>query len=304
MAGKFARITIVAVVVVAGSAAGTVGQDRSRPDSTRDADTGSSVKKVAGDQPDGMAALKNAGEAGKYLFIFFHNGKDQQTQAMRQVFDATMEKVADKAESIVVKTTDRSEKAIVGKFDAKRSPMPMVLAIAPNGAVTGGFPIKFDERLLLEAFVSPSTQQCMKALQDGKLVLLCVHSEKTRFSSEAMRAVQAVKADAKYAKATEIVTVDPTDEAEAVAMKRLQVDTETDEAITLLMAPPGTIINRIKGATNKQALIAAVQKALAGQKKPCCPGGKCAPKKKTGSKTGGKAGDKAGGRPGTSKRKP
>ncbi len=253
---------------------------------------------------NGMAALKHAADAGKYLFIFFHNGNDQQTQAMRQVFDAATEKAADKAESIVVKTTDRSEKAIVEKFDAKRAPMPLALAIAPNGAVTGGFPIKFDEGLLLGAFVSPSTEQCLKALQDGKLVLLCVQSETAKFSSEAMEAARAVKADAKYAKTTEVVTVDMTDEAEAAAMKRLQVDTESDEAITLLMAPPGTVVNRIKGGAGKQALGAAVQKALGDQKKPCCPGGKCGPKKKTGGKTGAKAGKKAGGKPGTPKRKP
>lgn len=233
---------------------------------------------------EGLAALKHAAEAGKYLFIFFHNGTDQQTAVMRDVFDATMEKVADKADFVVVNTTDRSEKAIVEKFDAKRAPMPMVLAIASNGAVTGGYPLKFDEELLLGAFVSTSTEQCMKALQDGKLVFLCAQNESTKFGREALQAVRKVKADARYAKSMEIVVVDPTEETEAKAMKRLKVDTETDEAIILLMAPPGTILNRIKGPTTDQALLMAVQKALSSKGKPCCPGGKCGPKKGAGGK--------------------
>ena len=44
-----------------------------------------------------MAAIKHAADSGKYLFVFFHKGSDSQTQAMRQVFDATMTKVSEKA---------------------------------------------------------------------------------------------------------------------------------------------------------------------------------------------------------------
>ena len=51
-----------------------------------------------------------------------------------------------------------------------RAPMPLVLAIAPNGAITGGFPTRFEEEQLLGAFATPGTQKVIKSLQEGKLV--------------------------------------------------------------------------------------------------------------------------------------
>jgi len=287
MAKKHVTITIMTVITLGIIHATVVGQERGTPRVMGETGADSSANKGPEGPAigDGMAAIKHAAEAGKYLFVFFHNGEDQQTQAMRQVFDAAMERIADKAESRVIDTTDRTEKGIVDKFDARRAPMPLVLAIAPNGAITGGFPIKFTEELLMGALVSPSTAQCMKALQDGKMVFLCVQDDATKFGKEAMQAVRAVQSDPKYAKSTEIVAVDPSDEAEAVAMKRLQVDTGSDEAITILMTPPGTVISRIEGATTKQSLVAVIQGALAKAKGGCCPGGKCGPKKAASSKS-------------------
>src|SRR5208283_2699955 len=55
-----------------------------------------------------------------------------------------------------------------------RAPMPLVLAVAPNGAVTGAIPLKLTEAQVGQAFVSPIAAQCLKAVQSRKLVLLCV----------------------------------------------------------------------------------------------------------------------------------
>ena len=48
------------------------------------------------------------------------------------------------------------------------------------------------------AFGSPCTEQCMKSLQDGKLVLLCVQNGSTKFNDEALQGVNEFKADEKY----------------------------------------------------------------------------------------------------------
>ena len=69
----------------------------------------------------GMAAIKQAADAGKYLFLFFSKADDDQTLAMRKVFQKAMQKVADRARWITVNTTDPSEEAIVAKFDLGRA---------------------------------------------------------------------------------------------------------------------------------------------------------------------------------------
>ena len=95
---------------------------------------------------------------------------------MYGVFQSAMKKWTESTDSIGVQITDPNEKPVVDKFGVSRAPMPLVLALAPNGAITKGFPIKFDEKQLREGFVSPCTAKCLKALQDRKLVL-AVRSE-------------------------------------------------------------------------------------------------------------------------------
>ncbi|OHB80913.1 MAG: hypothetical protein A2V98_05590 [Planctomycetes bacterium RBG_16_64_12] len=227
----------------------------------------------------GMAAIKQASEAGKYLFIFLSKADDDQTLAMRKVFDQAMEKVADRAQSVAVDIADASETAIVDKFDLSRAPMPLVLALAPNGAITGGFPTQFDEQQLVDAFATPGTEKVMKSLQDGKLVFVCVQNGTTISNDAALQGVRDFKADVRYASATEIVTLDPSDQAEAGFLTDLQVPSDTKEAVTIFVVPPGQAIGKIEGATNKDALIELLSKANTGCGPGGCGPGGCGPRK-------------------------
>ncbi len=136
------------------------------------------------------------------------------------------------------------------------------------------------ESQLMRAFASVGMEKTLKALQDGKMTFLCIQNGSTKFNAEASKGVNDFKSDPKYAKTTEVVTIDPSDEAEAKFLKNLSVDPKTTEAVTVMFAPPGKNLATIKGATDKKTLLASVQKAA--KKKPCCPGkkGGCKPKKK------------------------
>ena len=132
--------------------------------------------------------------------------------------------------------------------------MPLVLAIAPNGAIMGGFPNKFTEEELLNAFGSPCTERCMKALQDGKLVFLCVQNSATNYNDEALEGVREFKADERFAKYTEVVMLDPSDTAETSFLADLKIDPKESEAVTAFLVPPGSVIAEFKGATNKDEI--------------------------------------------------
>jgi hypothetical protein len=222
--------------------------------------------------------MERAAADKKYLFAFFSKNNDEQTAAMKKVFDEAIAKVTDRALSVAVSVTDPAERDLVKKFEVDRAPMPLVLAIAPNGAIMGGFPTKFEVNDLLNAFGSPCTEQCMKSLQDGKIVLLCVQNSSTTSNAEALQGVNEFKADEKYAAATEIVMLDPTNPAEAPFLGDLKIDPKTTIAMTAFLAPPGAVITEVEGATTKDALVAALQQANTA----CGPGGcgpsGCAPK--------------------------
>jgi len=228
-------------------------------------------------QGPGMVALAKASAANKYLFIFFSKADDENTMALRKVFDAAMVKSAKKADPAAVKIDDPAEKEIVAKYGVSRAPMPLVLAVAPNGAVTKGLPATFDEKTLLDAFASPGMEKSLKALQDRKLVLLCVQNNSTKDAAAAMKGVHEFAADKKLATDTGIVTVvvqiDPADAAEAQFLTQLKIDPKTEQAVTAFIAPPGVVLSIIKGATTKEAFMTVLKAALSGG---CGPGG-CGP---------------------------
>ncbi len=225
----------------------------------------------------GLAAIDTAARNGKYLFVFFWKQNDKQSSTMHGVFQAAMNKWAESTDSIAIQVSDPTEKPVVDRFGLSRAPMPMVLALAPSGAVTKAFPIKFDENTLRDGFVSPCTAECLKCLQDKKLVILCVQNEKTQFSQLAWNSVQEFKADARFAKATEIVVLNPEDQAEASLLQELKVDRRTPQAVTVILAPPGQPVASFVGAVTKDQIVAKIQAGPCANGQ-CGPGG-CPPKK-------------------------
>lgn len=217
----------------------------------------------------GMASIEHASKADKYLFIFFYKENDEKTNAMKSIFDTTMNKISDRAEGVAVDIVDPAEKEIVEKFYVQQAPMPLVLVLASNGAVTGGYPVEFSEDKLMEAFLSPSTEQCLKALQARKLVLLCIQNKSTKLNNEALQGVSDFIADPLFKQTTEVVTLDPKDITELKFLTQIKVDPKTDQAITVMLAPPGRVVGQFEGATDKDKLAAALKSCSSGSSG-CC----------------------------------
>lgn len=222
----------------------------------------------------GLEAMKLAASSDKYLFVFFWKENTQQSSAMWKVFESARAKFADRADAVAVNVTDPAEKAMVTKFGVDRAPLPLVLAIAPNGAITKGFPLKFDEKQLSQAFVSQGTAKCLKALQSRKLVLLCVQAQSPQIRQVSLQqGVADFAADKRFAGATEIITIDPADPAEASFLQDLQVDVRVAGQTTVFLAPPASVVGKFNGSVTKEQLAAKLQES---QSNPCA-GGKCGP---------------------------
>jgi hypothetical protein len=232
---------------------------------------------VAPNRGKGLTAMDTAAREGKYLFVFFWKADDKQSRTMYGVFQAAISRMAGSTNSVAIQLTDPGEKPIVDKLGVSRAPMPLVVALAPNGAITKAFPNRFTEQQLQTAFVSSGAAQCMKAMQHRKLVLLCVQNQQTQLSQAALQGARAFKADARFAQATEVVTIDPADGAETSFLQALQVDPRTSTAVTVLLAPPGRPVARFAGAVTKDQIVAKVQAGPCADGQ-CGPGGCCGPK--------------------------
>jgi hypothetical protein len=264
---KWASLTIVCISVAI-SVSMAAGQDRV-------ARTSTGASQAAANNPSqAQAAMAQAAAANKFMFILFWKDQNQQTDKAFNILQPAVTKMADQAELVSIQTTNPAEKAIVDRFGASRSPMPLVLAIAPCGAVTKAFTGAFDENQLRSAFVSPCTQNSMKALQDSKLVMICVIDQTSPQDPVALpKGVQDFKADEKYGRATEIVVLNARDQAEASFLKDLQVDPNSPKPIIVFFAPPASMIGKFDATATKQQIIAK----LAAAQSSCCPGGKCGP---------------------------
>ena len=216
----------------------------------------------------GMAAMDRAAAEDKYLFAMFWERENEDTSAMHKVVSAVAE-ASSEIESVFVQINDRAEREFVQKFRLSRAPMPLVLAIAPNGAVTGGFPYECDEQELLDAVVSPVTAQMLKSMQEGRLVFLCIQNEDTTENEAALRGVQDFAADPLVGHLADVIRVDPRDSAEAAFLEELGIPPHTSVAMTAMLVPPGALAAVIEGPTTKEALMATFRRA-------CGPGG-CSP---------------------------
>ena len=213
----------------------------------------------------GFAALRQAAAANKHLFVLVYAADDEPTRAARKTVESTMAKMPDTAQWVAVDRGAPAEKSLVDKYRLNAAPMPLVLVVAPNGAITSGLtgPQVTDEALQ-NALASPCMQKCLKALQAGKLVFLCAQNKATKSNEAATKGVNEFKADTRFAQFTEIVQVDPTDAAEGKFLAQLKIEPKTDEAVTAFLAPPGVIVGTYKGATDKNTLVTAIMAAASG----------------------------------------
>jgi len=220
-----------------------------------------------------VPALDAAAHEAKYRFIFFWKENDKQTQTMYGVFRSATGKLGDSVDAVAVSVTDPRQRALVEQYDVSRAPMPLVLAVAPNGAVTRGLPSQFSEQDLQQAIVSPCTAQCLKAAQERKMVCLCVQNQHTRDAHAALQAAADLQADPRFAASTEVVTLDPSDARESQLLQTLQISPRTTQAVTVVLAPGGQTVARFAGPVTKTALVAKITAPQSS----CCPGGQCGP---------------------------
>ena len=154
--------------------------------------------------------LATSAEQGKFTFIVFYRDDNDVTRAMANAVNESVAKRTDRAVATFVQITNPAEQAIVKQFDVSRAPMPMTLVTAPNGAITGVFPQKVADEQMATAFVTPAMTHCMKGMQDGKLVFLCVQSTP---QPTVPQAVNEFLADPQFKDRTKVVLVQAADPA-------------------------------------------------------------------------------------------
>lgn len=214
-----------------------------------------------------QTALSQAAEQGKYTFILFYKANDPATTAMNTTLQTALGKYKNTATYTFVHVADPNEQALITKYDVARAPMPMTLAIAPNGALTGMFPQKLEAIHVDNSFVTPTMMQAMKALQEQKLVFVTVQSAANPVTPSSLKEFQT---DPHFNTRMVTLTMNPADPTEAKFAAEMEVDPRTPVTQLALLAPPGVLVGKFPANTPMKTIAAAL--AEAGK---CCDDPNC-----------------------------
>ena len=206
-----------------------------------------------------QTTLDQAAESGKFTFIVFYKEDTPAVRAMAQVAKDGVAKRQDKATLALAQITNPAEAELVKKFDVARAPMPLTLAVAPNGAVTGLFSKELKDEHFDAAIVTPTMTRCMKSLQDNKMVFVCVQ---TTDKPVVPTAVNDMRADPLFKDRITLVSMQLRDPEETRFLSQMQIDPKQVKGVTVvLLAPPGVMIGKYDSSATKDQVAAALHKA-------------------------------------------
>lgn len=225
---------------------------------------------TAAAQSNGSAAdaLSAAAQQQKFAFVLFWKQQDTATDAVYQSLQTHLAAHADRATSVAVQVTDPANRDIVGQFNVSRAPMPLVLAVAPNGAVTAAYQSELTAQQVSEAIVTPAVANCLKGLQDGKAVLMLVHPQAD--TQQAPQGARQFLADPQFSKRTTFVRLVSTNPAEGDFLKKLGLTQQDATGCVAMMAPPGVFVGKFPLGVSGQEL--AKKLHAAGK---CCEDANC-----------------------------
>lgn len=216
-----------------------------------------------------QSALDQAAGADKLAFIVFYKEDGPALKKMLEVVNAGVRKHEGKALTASVLVSSPQEQAVVERFQLSRAPMPLTLAVAPNGAVTGIFTKELTEQRFEDAFVTPTMMRCMKSLQENQLVFVCVQKSDKAIVPAGVKDMQA---DPQFKNRVVVVSMNSSDPAETKFLNQMQINPQQPLLGTtaVLLAPPGVLIGKFDSTSTAAQIGTALHKA--GQ---CCDDPNC-----------------------------
>jgi hypothetical protein len=215
------------------------------------------VARAQSDAGRGESALRHAASVNKTLYLVFYRDWGA-TAAMAKAVKEHADRHAERATWNAVRVTDAAEKGVVDRFQVSRAPMPLTVAIHPNGAITGAFVKPPTSVELAGSLVSPKNAECVRLLQQNKLVILCV---KSSADQAVPKGASDFQADPQFAQRTTTVTALLGDAAERGFVQALKLDPQARAPVTVLFAPPGVIVGAFPASATHREIAAALHKA-------------------------------------------
>ena len=226
-------------------------------------------------QPAGTSraaeAIAQAEKAGRFLFLMFVGGDAGQIASMEDSLARAMTSLGDKADTAHIDATNLGEAGIMRKYGVgTRGSLPMILSLAPNGVVTGGYPgTVTTEQLTQSTTVSDLMLKVLKPLQENKVALVALQNAATKFNTESWVGVNDFASDTNYRKVVAAIKADPVASGSKEFVKQCQLLAPITQATVVILLPPGRIGKVLTGKLTKDDVLKALGSCATG----CAPGG-------------------------------
>jgi hypothetical protein len=222
--------------------------------------------------------IAKAKKEGKVVFLVLTDKDVPNTSTALSTAQAAR-KIYPKSEVIQMMRSEAVNKQFVDKYKLSGAPLPMVMVIASNGVMAGGY--RHDQATsenLVTLIPSPKKSLVMQALEENKSVFLIVSkksmSKKGAVLSKCEVACTEMKDNAK------VVEVDADDAAEKNFLNEMKISQIKDEPATYVINKQGQVAGSFTGITDSKTLVATATKKVSSG---CCPPGSgksCPPTKK------------------------
>ncbi len=197
-------------------------------------------------------------KSGKYTYLMFYRENDAATRQMAAAIGQHVSRTSDRTNWMRVNVTDRSAAEVVKKYDATRLPMPTVMGIAPNGAITCVCQLKINQEQLDNAILTPRYSEMVKALQEQKIAVVCLQPARGGYVP---RGVTQLEADANLKNHVVRVSASAGNAGEARFFERMRVKTDIRKPAVLMFAPPGVYLGTFDANVTGQELANAIHQS-------------------------------------------
>lgn len=216
------------------------------------------------------SAIAEASAANQFLGLVFYEMQDASLTGLSSSIETFNKAQAKKVAVYKALLSDPVNKEIAGKYGIQVSgDLPLVLIIAPNGAITGGFPKAITaDQLKQSVSVSDLILKTLKPLQENKVALVALQNSTTKFSTESWAGVNEFANDPTYKKFVAAIKVDPLAAGSQDFIKQCQLIAPLTEATVVVLLPPGKIGKVLTGKLTKADILKSLQSCTAGSG--CC----------------------------------
>jgi hypothetical protein len=215
------------------------------------------------------SAIAEASVAGKFLGLVFYQAQDASLTALSSSIAAFNKSSTKKITVYKAKLGDPANSEIVAKYGIQGTDLPLVLVIAPNGAITGGYPKNVTaDQLKQSVDISDLMLKTLKPLQNQKVVLVALQNSTTKFNAESWAGVSDFAGDTNYKDLVAAIKADPSASGSQEFVKQCQLMAPITQATVVVLLPPGKIGKVLSGKLTKADILKSLQTCTAGSG--CC----------------------------------